>query len=381
MSKTLADYALMKAPENRIDKVGPELEGGWTCHCDARFMATRGDMVVHRDGTVSSDRYSYDTGQASNTVTCRCQPSRLRHDGSVGVTADWVGEISPDHGLPLKDVVGWMKTYYPQAINTSCGMHVHISLKDYGDYTRLMTPEFEGFLMDQLAAWGKAYKVPPRHAFWHRLLGLNRYCQRGITDSIIQRQRSATRRIDDRYYALNFCYGLHGTMEVRVLPMFKDVNTAIRALLAVTRGVNRYLAYVRQADRKPLHITERVTVPADNAPVAMSSAETTDVAAHWMQYYPGLTVDAQAVFHASVAIHRPDSGCASPTELRSVRSVRRNEAVMRNDLTPGVQPLSELAIAALAAAPENEWATPDMVYTVAPVTGRRILLRRATTQQ
>ena len=51
-----------------------------------------------------------------------------------------------------------------------------------------------------------------------------------------------THKSADRYTFLNFCWGLHGTLENRMLPMFNESRIAVSAVHEFIDIVNSYLA-------------------------------------------------------------------------------------------------------------------------------------------
>lgn len=217
----------------QIQRVGVEYEGGWACACDihdTRFDAStlreKLGLVVPEDVTIPE---------------CHCQPPNFHRDGSVsGVSGNWVGEISAVGGLPPGEWEEFHRKWYPPFVNLSCGMHVHVSMHPK-IYMSIVTPRLESFLIGELVRWGKAFKIPYTHPFWTRLAGGNHYTKIGITHEIIQKQLRATGRIEERYYATNYCWTKHGTLEIRVLPMFKQSRTAERAINAVVRALERFI--------------------------------------------------------------------------------------------------------------------------------------------
>jgi hypothetical protein len=178
--KQLTDY-LGKA-RNRIAKLGIELEGGWTRPLDIR----------------------------------------IEHDGSVqlNVPVSIRGEAVSEP-MEVDKWQAWVRKYYPDAVNATCGLHVHMSFRSSLTYQRLMTAAFQEALLKQLSGWARKVGLPNEHPIWPRLRGRNGYCQaRFLADE----QASSRQKGANRYTALNFCHALHGTLECRVLPMFLDID-------------------------------------------------------------------------------------------------------------------------------------------------------------
>jgi hypothetical protein len=192
-------------PPKHIDRVGLELEGGWISE-------------------PSSGAY--------------------HHDGSVVLRAPIIGEYVSQPLDPV-DAVAWVQDpkVYPPFINKTCGMHVHISVKANRDYERMMVAEFGYDFEKAMTALGKKLELPSTHEFWKRLAGQNRYCLPGF---IPDGQWTLTTKGTERYTKLNYCYELHGTLEVRVLPMFELRKTAGLAVKGLVRFVDGWISRARR---------------------------------------------------------------------------------------------------------------------------------------
>jgi hypothetical protein len=256
-----------------INRVSVELEGGWSCQCELtapEFNPTElrqfdpsltdeqlSQISFGRERNLQAHRSSRSSIQPPN---CTCIPQGIRGDGSVLVGGESTGELSPDGGLPVDEILPWVDQNYPHHVNLTCGMHVHVSFVSPSIYASMATPEFEPFLVEQLVKWGKAYKVPYNHPFWYRLLGRNTYCKRGLTSKIITEQMQYVEHRDPRYYLINFAWARFQTIEFRILPMFKQKQTAIRAIRAILRTVDRF-AKKRESYRSGRKVTTVVMQP------------------------------------------------------------------------------------------------------------------------
>lgn len=183
----------------KIKKVGVELEGGW-------FEA----------------------------------PLWLAHDGSVGDFSEDVraGELQSPPFADEDGLFSWIRENYPDRVNGTCGMHVHISLKNRTYYQRLMSSEFADRLHRRMEEWGDGMDITNRH-FWSRQRGDNQYCQRRFkADS----QWAARTKSTERYTHLNYCWRLHGTLEYRALPMFKSREIGIAAIRVFLDCVEGWLS-------------------------------------------------------------------------------------------------------------------------------------------
>jgi hypothetical protein len=199
---------------NRIAKVGIELEGGWTQRPFGRVDAAR-NIEWHGDG-------------------------------SVRVAAAYVGEAVVQTPLDNWQAVSdWIVTAYPQVVNATCGLHVHVSFKRIADYALLMDDKFYAFFIERLKAWGTRTNIKAHHSFWHRLDGGNPYCRK----TFVPDAQVATRiKTSARYAHLNFCLSLHTTIEARVLPMFKHPHVAVSAVQELLSIYEDYLSQNRKLD-------------------------------------------------------------------------------------------------------------------------------------
>ena len=206
-----------------VDKVGVELEGGWD---DER---------------------------------------ELEHDGSVDVQARYTGELPSPPCKPAA-LIPWMGANYPDAVNATCGMHVHVSLRCVSQYAKLMEYDFHEYLKRELLAWGKRAKIIKNHPFWSRLAGENHYCQDVHRP---EAQFLQTDKYSSRYAMINYTWARYGTIEIRVLPAFKLCRVAQAAVLALLDIFESYLDVQPKKSRAGAHagITLDELVAESPAPV------------------------------------------------------------------------------------------------------------------
>lgn len=264
----MRELSALKRQSDLIHRIGIELEGGWICTCPVRnkdesigvsfdpatgFLHAIGaqgnNSVANSVNTVQGDprfgiKITPEIGKMlavkDKFKPCTCIPAGIKGDGSVITGSRQQGEIvSPSGGQDLATWPEWVEANYPHLVNVTCGLHVHFSFQSMNTMLNIMTPELELHVVNDLARWGQAFKVPFTHPFWNRICGGASYCQRGITDKIIDSQFHSD---NSRYYVTNYCYKKHKTMEIRVLPMFKEARTAIRAINALIKSVENFAA-------------------------------------------------------------------------------------------------------------------------------------------
>jgi hypothetical protein len=188
-----------------VGLVGVELEGGWS---------TSPDCEMHSDGSLRD------------------------------LTREFSGEISSPPMIP-ELVTDWVRKNYPDQVNKSCGLHVHVSFKSDLEYQTFMRRKFFLWFVQKLKNFGTRNKIE-YDQFWNRLSGSNSYCEKKYSpdhQAMVRHKESAC-----RYSILNYCYRLHGTIECRVLPMFDEVETSIKAINEIVRLFNVFY----ETQEKPL---------------------------------------------------------------------------------------------------------------------------------
>jgi len=234
------DKTIGKA-RNRVRRIGIELEGGWT------KKLPPGTRLVH-DGSV---RFPQDVA--------------IKLNGGQG-------EL-PSPPLDLTMFAGWIETYYPQIVNETCGMHIHLSFKNALTYQRLMNPKYPATILAYITKWAKDEKLVRNHPIWERLRGENEYCKHQFwADEQVKRIEKDHDRMrnGNRYTIINYSYGVHSTLECRLLPMMVDAKQATRAIqniidttnafLVVTAAREEKVKIVREVDEEILRNTRKIYV-------------------------------------------------------------------------------------------------------------------------
>jgi hypothetical protein len=199
---------------NFIDKVGIEMEGGWD-------WPQWKDVPIIQDESIQQAPVRWGT----NFIT--------RHRGEVA---------SPP--LDPSEILPWLTEHYPEGGNDWCAMHVHFSVKNFSMYGELATlPFYKQFLSD-MKLFGQAWVPDPKHQFWNRLAGNNKYCRKDFK-AITQMFRHVKHPHPEdhaRRCILNYCWRLHRTIECRLFPMFQHVKVSHAAIMAVLNSAENYLS-------------------------------------------------------------------------------------------------------------------------------------------
>ena len=215
MAEPLPIDELLGKCRDRFHMVGVELEGAWT--------ALPEGVTLERDGSV----------------------------GGFSVPNN-VGEL-PSPPLPRRSLANWMRRHYPDKVNKTCGLHVHMSFKSAQHYSWLMVPEFQATIKKYLRLWAiNKMGFQPGHQLYERLTGNNSFCLDQFWPDVqaAARSKNYDHPADGptRYTMIAYPFSLHSTIECRVLPMFEDVKEAISAVNAVLDITNASLAFLGMAN-------------------------------------------------------------------------------------------------------------------------------------
>lgn len=170
----------------------------------------------------------------------------------------WIGEYATP--VPINNeeaLIDTMEERWPDKWNHTCGFHIHISTKTINNYSKLMDQGFYRIFKRELEKEliPSIQNAEERERFQARLRGESTYCKRGWRAEVQSRLRDKS---GDRYFHLNFCWSLHGTMEVRVPPMM-NLSDGKRTMKWMTSFVETYLekkrkikAYKTEIEMTPL---------------------------------------------------------------------------------------------------------------------------------
>jgi hypothetical protein len=207
-----------------ISKVGFELEGGWD---GEPGISPFPDLQLIVDHSIN--------GQTLHTAP---------------IVAVHVGEaVSPPLLFEEEAAwVEWLRSHWPNAAltanrtNSTCGYHIHVSFFSLKAYTLLTSKVFLFELRKAVLEWGKEAKLPSKHAFWTRVNGGNTFCTINFEANrqMALRSKAGVQRV--RYGWLNFASGIHGTMEFRALPTFRDAEVGVTFAKKYFSFIDSYLA-------------------------------------------------------------------------------------------------------------------------------------------
>lgn len=204
--------------KNRIYRIGIELEGGW-------IKLPPGVRQLQHDGSVQIDR-------------------------ALGDPQFQTGELAIGP-IELNEWRKWLKSHYPQKVNQTCGMHVHVQPTTSLAYSRLLDARYPGTVIEYFKRWATQEGLAKDHPIWPRLKGKSIYCQHLYMgeEQIRNTQKDHDRaRPGHRYTVINFCHGRYGTVECRLLPMMQTVEQAEGAIQEFIDITNAFLRATRKKE-------------------------------------------------------------------------------------------------------------------------------------
>lgn len=186
----------------------------------------------------------------------------LEHDGSVfnkrpPVGANYIGELPIGPVVPAA-LPTLITRNHPHKINSTCGMHVHMSFESLLHYGLLMVPEYQETMLVYLTKWAKKQvnsKGQPLfnddHYIWARLRGESEFCRKNFwpdAQAATKRKGFDRNAKGNRYTVIHYC-GRQNTVECRVLPMMATPRHAVGAVQEVIDITNACI-YILGKDKE-----------------------------------------------------------------------------------------------------------------------------------
>jgi hypothetical protein len=238
---------LIGAPRNRVASVGVELEGGWFSKFPPKHPITRDASVFKHLGDIGGlVRETPLPGWKQKSVV--------------------FGEI-PLPQCPVINLHSQMREAFPQFVDATCGLHVHMSFEvDKAEfrYALLADESYLETILKYMTIWAKEQGLPEDHHFWSRLAGDNEYCQKKfwpMTQMQVREKNYDHDRSGHRYTMIHYCWGRKRTVECRLLPMFPTFEQSYSAVKHIIDITNAFLVKV---EKKRVIETLMVNCPIDD---------------------------------------------------------------------------------------------------------------------
>jgi hypothetical protein len=254
--------------KNRIYRVGIELEGGWSKLPEGTTLVHDGSVQIAspRDQLLGDELIQLQRSIDRADTSAELQRLRARYriiEQKYRAGQLQTGEL-PSEPMELEKLPIWLKKYYPQQVNATCGLHIHMSFKSAFHYQRLMIPQYPLTIVEYLFRWAHKEELSQDHPIWPRLKGDSEFCQPVFDpDRQARRIKKEYNRHEpgNRYSMINFCFGTHGTLECRLLPMMDNADQGLRAVQTVIDVTNACLVDKRRETRL---VSEVVIDPNDD---------------------------------------------------------------------------------------------------------------------
>lgn len=260
---------------NRIAAIGVELEGGWG-RIPKEFAGKA--LKLEHDGSVKfEDPVKQQELQllAEKARNARSAETQARFQAAYAALEQelrklvprYKGEI-PSPKLAMEEVEKFILDCYPSHVNATCGLHVHMSFLHRLNYQRLMTPEFGRAMIAALLKWAQEEELPKDHPIWDRVTNpKHQHCSHEYLGDkqvhLRKKDYNSRGTTHSRYTAINYCYSLQkadgtplNTVECRLLPMMETAPQAVRGVKVVLNQTNRFLAQIRERERR-----QQIAVP------------------------------------------------------------------------------------------------------------------------
>ena len=220
-------------------------------HPERRSSMVRESIPIDMDCTeddICAECIEYQTEARGSYSSCDDQHSQCELDGSCGCSCECrceceTGELVDgevvSRVLEVRRSPTWIHENYPVLVNKSAGGHQHKGGYSVLEYAWLMDPAFDSYLRGVLLKWGEVIHLNENAAFWERVRNGKSLLTKEHKPYL---QVDLTSKDEERYHQLNYCWSLHETLELRLLPMFQKEELYIKMTLAVDGFIEAYLA-------------------------------------------------------------------------------------------------------------------------------------------
>ena len=233
-------------------------ESAYLVECPECTIVSRNPPEVDNDDKVACDQHQRDAFQENSHTSCDDTYNNCQ--GDCGCESEYYSELVDGEMVspPLRpaQIADWSRQNYPEEVNTTCGSHQHTSFNTMKAYSIVLDRSFETYVIRRLTMWGIRHKINDGSALFRRLAGDKHWCKKGYKG---YQQLITSSKDECRYQIVNYCYLLHGTVEVRVLPAFSKVELNISAHKELTRSIEQFIE-MRQDSLTQRRVTKTMEV-------------------------------------------------------------------------------------------------------------------------
>ena len=247
------DYARHSSTFEDLDKLFKE--GSELKDKIRRFITISRDFTQHRifaynqelervglthsidDGESITEYANYNT---DSSICCRCDTDERAYE---------ITGLSPFE--EKEDLIEWLRTVHHKFAlrgNRTCGSHLHVSFMNNSDYHAICSKDFFDSICNFMYVFGKMYKIR-NEQFYKRLTGADTdahyYAKTTYNNSDFEFMLKQTHRDNhypsQRYHAINPVITYHGTVDIRAIPNFTNVETLINFDLALLAFIEAWV--------------------------------------------------------------------------------------------------------------------------------------------
>ncbi|MEK6878427.1 MAG: hypothetical protein AABY22_02405 [Nanoarchaeota archaeon] len=176
--------------------------------------------------------------------------------------SNYIGELISKPFDNLEELFTYMEVNWPDEVTKDCGYHIHISLVNVMYYIKCMNNQFNDDFMKDFEKWGKNFPCM-NPFFWERLALKNPHCNKKFNpeNQVFQKVKDHSRE-SIRRTLVNFSWGLHKTIECRLLPTFREFKTAKSATKTFINFVENYLTKnsIKELDEIQDNLEEEINI-------------------------------------------------------------------------------------------------------------------------
>jgi len=207
-----------------IDKTCEKLSCVKNDRCNECIESFQENQILSHNCRMMNNDYNNCTMECDCECSCECDCESNNE----------VGEVASNK-LKVNEVKDFILDNYPNEVNSSCGLHIHLSFKNgKKDYNIISSEKFYNYFLSEIENWALNRNINQGSRFWKRLKGCQ-YAKREFNADIQIKEGS------DRYTHINYCYSKRKTVEIRLGTMFDNKDISVEYVHKVIEIFNDYL--------------------------------------------------------------------------------------------------------------------------------------------